>query len=188
MRLSLMNARLGHILHQRNALLTLSFGLLALNILQAFLVLGKDERVVVVPPDVRQEFWVQKHTVSASYLEEMAIVYADLILENTPSGAAFRRDIILRHAASSGFGALKAKLLADEKRFKKEHLSTSFQANKVIVDPKKLRVEVQGDLVRYVGNKRISQSRDVYEFIFTYHRGRLLIQSFQLLKSNKNED
>lgn len=188
MKFNLMNARLGNLLQQRNALLTMSAGLLALNFVQAFLVMGKDERVVIVPPDVRQEFWVQKNKVSASYLEEMAILYADLILENTPSGAAFRRDIVLRNAASSGFGSLKTKLLEDEKRLKKEHLSTSFQANKVRVDPKNMRVEIKGDLMRYVGNKRISQSRDVYEFTFEYHRGRLLIQSFKLVKSDKNDD
>lgn len=188
MKATLFKSRLGTLLQQRNLLVTLTTGLLALNFVQSFLVLGKDDRVVIVPPDIHREFWVQKNKVSASYLEEMAIVYADLILENTPSGAAFRRDIVLRNTASSGFGALKSKLLEDEKRLKKEHLSTSFQANHIKVDPQKMHVEIRGDLMRYVGYKRISQSRDVYKFEFEYHHGRLLIKSFRLVKSDKNDE
>ena len=188
MKLSLRNARLTNLLQQRNMMTATAAGLLALNFVQAFLVMSKDERVVVVPPDVRQEFWVKQNKVSASYLEEMAILYADLILENTPSGAAYRRDVVLRNVASEGYGSLKTKLLEDEKRLKKEHLSTSFQTNKVKVDPKSLTVEISGDLIRYVGKKRISQSRDTYQFEFNYNRGKLLIKTFQLIKSDKHED
>jgi|JI6StandDraft_1071083.scaffolds.fasta_scaffold80638_3 conjugal transfer pilus assembly protein TraE len=187
MKVKLFHHRMTDLLGQRNSLLFVGAGLLALNFTQALFTFSKSERIVVVPADVRQEFWVEKNQVSASYLEEMAIVFTDLILENSPKGAAYRRDIILRHTAASGFGALKSQLLEDEARLKKEHLSTSFHANSIKVNPGALAVEIKGDLMRYVGDKRISQSRDVYELVFEYHRGQLLLKSFKLIGSDKND-
>lgn len=181
MNLRLFNARLLNLLHQRNALLALTVGLLGLNFIQALALWVKDDRVIVVPPDVRQEFWVQKNKVSKTYLEEMALLYADLLLETTPKGAAYRREIILRNTSPQGYGRLKAQLIEEEKRITKENLSTSFQANSIKINPQTLSVQVTGDLRRYVGEKFISQSRDTYRFEFEYKQGRLLIKSFKLL-------
>jgi len=187
MNVNLFNNRLGNLLQQRNFLVSLVVLLIFLNFIQSLSLLFSDEKVVVVPADLRQEIWMKGNKVSLSYLEEMGVLFADLILETTPKGAAYRRDIILRNASASGYGALKQKLFEDEKRLKKMNLSTSFQPNSVKVDQNKRSVEIQGDLMRYVGEKRISQSRDVYRFEFEFHRGRLLIKSFKLIKSDKNE-
>src|SRR5690606_10636810 len=138
--------------------------LLLSNLTQAAYSLIRSERVVVIPPEINREFWIEKNRVSAAYLEEMALFYADMILESSPSSAAYKREIILRNTTSEGYGALKSRLVEDEQRLKKEHLSTSFQPNTVKVNPNKLMVEINGDLLRFVGDKRISQSRDVYQF------------------------
>ena len=183
MKFRLHNSRLGDLFQQRNLLLSLSAMLLALNFTQALFTFFRLERIIVVPPDIKQEFWLEKNKVSASYLEEMALFFADLILESSPESAAYKRDIILRNTVSSGYGPLKTRLLEDEERLKKEHLTTSFQASSVKVDPEKLFVELTGDLIHFVGEKRISQSRDTYQFQFEYRHGRLLIKAFKLVTS-----
>lgn len=187
MKLRLSNGRLGDLLHQRNLLLSLVTVLLMINGIQALFTLFRDERVIVVPPDLNQKVWLEKNKVSASYLEEMALVFASLILESSPESAAYKRDIILRNAASESYGALKGTLLRDEKRLKKEHVTTSFQANALKVDPHNLKVDLTGDLLRFVGEKRISQSRDTYQFQFDYKAGRLLIKSFKLISTDHEE-
>lgn len=181
MNLRLFNARLLNLLHQRNSLLAVTVGLLGLNFIQALALWVKDDRVIVVPPDIRQEFWIQKNKVSKTYLEEMALFYADLLLETTPKGAAFRREVILRNTSPESYGRLKAQLMEEEKRVTKENLSTGFQASSMKVNPQDLSVHVTGDLRRYVGEKFISQSRDTYLFEFVYKHGRLFIKSFKLL-------
>ncbi|HUX80186.1 MAG TPA: type IV conjugative transfer system protein TraE [Alphaproteobacteria bacterium] len=185
MKLRLLNNRLGDLLHQRNLILALGLGLLGLNFTQALFTLFHSERIVVVPPDLKQEIWLEKNRVSASYLEEMALVFADLILESSPASAAYKRDIILRNTVSEGYGPLKTQLLRDEDQLKKDHVTTSFQPNAIKVDAHKLTVELTGDLLRFVGEKRISQSRDRYQFQFEYRVGRLLIKSFELISSNQ---
>lgn len=185
MKLRLLNTRLGDLLQQRNLLLTLVTILLLINFTQALFTLLRNERILVVPPDIHQEFWMEKNQVSPSYLEEMALFFAALILESSPESAAYKREIILRHATTNGYGPLKIRLLEDETRLKKEHVTTSFQSNAIKVMPHSLSVEITGDLLCFVGEKRISQSRDTYQFQFEYKSGRLLIRSFKLIASDK---
>lgn len=187
MNLRLSNTRLGDLLQQRNLLLSMVATLLLINGIQAIFTLFRSERIIVVPPDLNQKVWLEKNKVSPSYLEEMALVFASLILESSPESAAYKRDIILRYATSEGYGPLKRTLLEDEKRLKKNHVTTSFQANSLKVDPHKLSVDLEGDLLCFVGEKRISQSRDTYRFQFEYKTGRLLIKSFKRITSDGKE-
>lgn len=187
MKFKLLNHRLGDLLQQRNLLLGVGLGLFGLNLIQSLSALLRDERIVVVPPEVKQSFWVQRNAVSAAYLEEMALFYADLILEMSPASAAYKREVILRNTAPSHYGALRTKLLEDEKRLKKEALTTSFEPLGVKVNPKALTVEVTGDVLQFVGEKKIAQSRDTYAFGFVYRQGRLLINSFKKVRSEKDE-
>jgi conjugal transfer pilus assembly protein TraE len=114
----------------------------------------------------------------------MALVYASLMLDCTPESAAYKRDIILRHTAPESHGLLKRRLLEEEQRLKKEHVTTSFQPNAIKVNSAHLTVDVTGDLLRFVGEKRISQSRDIYQFQFEYKAGRLSIKAFELINSD----
>jgi conjugal transfer pilus assembly protein TraE len=188
MKHQLSKGRLGNLIHQRNLFLVLIAALLMITFTQALFTLSRSERIVVVPPDLKQEIWLEQNTVSSAYLEEMALVYASLILESSPESAAYKRDIILRHTSPESYGALKRRLIEDESRLKKEHVTTSFQPNGIKVDSSHLTVDVTGDLLRFVGEKRISQSRDTYQFQFEYKAGRLSIKAFQLIGSDKPID
>ncbi len=187
MKFQLQSSRLGDLLQQRHLLLVFTSFLLITNLTQAVLSLFKNERVIVVPPDLHQEYWLEKNKVSASYLEEMGLYYASLLLDNSPANFAFKREIILRKAVEHAYGPLKRRLLEDEDRIKKENVATSFQPNSVKVDPNNMSVEITGDLLRYVGEKRISQSRDVYSLGMVYRHGRLLIETFKLIGSDQHD-
>ena len=186
MKFKLKSSRLGDLLHKRYLFLVFAFFLLVINLTQTIFILFKEDRVIAMPPDLKQEVWLAKNRVSASYLEEWGLYFAHLLLDNSPANIAFKRDIILRQAVEHAYGPLKRQLMEDEIRIKKENVVTSFQANGVKVDPNKMSVEITGDLLRYVGDKRISQSRDVYSFVMVYRYGRLLIESFKLVRSEQN--
>jgi conjugal transfer pilus assembly protein TraE len=187
MKFQLRSDSLGDLRYQRFLLLVFTSFLLITNLTQAVLSLSQNERIVVVPPDLHQEYWVDKNRVSASYLEEMGLYFGHLLLDNSPSNMGFKREIILRQTVEHAYGPLKRQLMEDEARIKKESVVTSFQASAVKVDPNKMSVEITGDLLRYVGEKRISQSRDVYSFAMVYRYGRLLIESFKLIRSDQND-
>lgn len=187
MRLLLLNTRLRDIVAQRNSLLTVCFSLMLIVFVQALYTLFKSEHIVIVPPETKQSFWVERNRVSASYIEEMALFFATLILDTSPASAAYQRDVLLRYAVPESYGQLRAMLLEDEGRSKKEQLSTSFKPASIQVNPKSLTAELTGDLISYVGQKHLSQVRETYRFVFTYKQGRLLIQSFEAVRSQNHD-
>ncbi|MBY0281571.1 MAG: type IV conjugative transfer system protein TraE [Alphaproteobacteria bacterium] len=187
MRLLLTVARLQRLIHQRNLFVGISSVLLMANLLLAFKNFFYKERVVIVPPELHQSFWVEGNRVSNHYLEEMALFFAHLLLDTSEASAPFNRDVILRYAKPDSYGLLKAQLLEEEGRYKKEQLSTSFRPSVVSVDNKRMTAEITGDLLSYVGSKKISQNRETYRFDFHYDRGRLLIHSFTLLKTEAKD-
>jgi conjugal transfer pilus assembly protein TraE len=187
MRLFLNLARLQHLIHQRNIFVGMSALLLGANVLLALKTFSHHERIIIVPPELHQSFWVEGKEVSHNYLEEMTLFFAHLLLDTSEASAPFHREVILRYANPDSYGALKTQLLEDEQRYKKEQLSTSFKPSVVQVDNKKMIADITGDLLSYVGSKKISQHRETYRFHFHYDRGRLLIDSFVLVKTEAKE-
>jgi conjugal transfer pilus assembly protein TraE len=145
----------------------------------------RHERVIITPPQLTQGFWVEGNRFSPQYLEEMALHYAHFLLDVTEKTVLYQGDIILRYVVPEAYGAFKAKLLADEKRLRRNHLSTRFAPSDVMVSPEEMKVEITGNLMSYVGDKRISKVRETYRFQFQSQSGRLLIKSFTLVKSDQ---
>lgn len=80
MRLLLTVARLQRLIHQRNLFVGISSVLLMANLLLAFKNFFYKERVVIVPPELHQSFWVEGNRVSNHYLEEMALFFAQVLI------------------------------------------------------------------------------------------------------------
>ena len=162
---------------RQKQLLILTGSLLLVNILLSLTLLFRSERTVIVPPGFTQKFWVQGNKVSASYVEELALFWSSFILEISPESAAIRRAIILRHVSPSGYGRLKHQLIAQEKRIQKLRVVTCFQPIKVTV--RGMQAAVTGDLIQFLGEKRISQTRNTYDIDFALRHGQVLVQRFQ---------
>lgn len=188
-----MNVHFAHLkfkrlVQQRYLLVGLTVLLLLTNILLAISVFVKDERVIVLPPELKQGIWAEKGQVSTSYLEEMGVYFAHLMLDHTPSTASFQRDILLRYAVPKEYGALKAQLIADEEGLKKDNLSTQFLPLEITVTPGHTTVYITGELLGYVGEKQIFQKHETYELKLVLIRGRLMIESFKSLGDKKEND
>lgn len=186
MKLQFLNNRLKDLGQQRNLLISFVVFLAVVSVFQSIALVFKSDHVVIVPPELKQGYWVEKNRASQAYLEEMGVFFAHLVLDNSPRSAAYNREVLLRYALPSAYGHLKRQLLEDEKRLQKDHLSTSFQPNSVKVNPHTNVVEIQGDLMGYVGNKRVSQTRDTYLLKLKFQKGRVFLVSFQLLRSDKS--
>lgn len=182
MKQTLAHGRLLHFFRQRNMLVAICAVLLLIVLIQSVALFMKDERIVVVPPDFRHGFWVTGRDVSASYLEEMALFLSGMQLTVSPASAAYQRDVILRYASPSHYGALKATLLEVEKMLIKQNVSTTFRPLKALPCSEDLTVDLTGDLMTWVGSKRISNVRETYRLAFILERGQLQLLSLQNLK------
>jgi len=178
--------RLGDLKFQRNTVAGLCAILLGINAVQSLCLFFRHERVVITPPQLSQGFWVEGNRFSPQYLEEMALHYAHFLLDVTEKTVLFQGEIILRYVVPESYGAFKAKLLEDEKQLKANHFSTRFAPSDVVISPEQLKVDVSGEMMSYVGDKKISQVRETYRLQFQSQSGRLLIKDFTLLKSDRN--
>lgn len=180
--------RLSDLKFQRDAIAGVCAILLGINAAQSLWLFFRHERVVITPPQLSQGFWVEGNRFSPHYLEEMALHYAHFLLDVTEKTILYQGEIIMRYVVPEAYGAFKAKLLADEKRLKKNQLSTRFAPSDVAIAPERLSVEITGELMSYVGDKKISQVRETYRFQFYSQSGRLLIKSFTLVKSDQKSN
>jgi len=178
--------RLKDLKFQRNVMTGACVVLLAINAIQSLWLFVRHERIIITPPQLSQGFWVEGNRFSPQYLEEMALHYAHFLLDVTEKTVLYQGEIILRYVVPESYGAFKAKLLEDEKQLKDNQLSTRFAPSDVIIAPHRLRVDISGELMSYVGDKKVSQARETYRFQFQNRSGRLLIEAFTLVKSDKN--
>src|SRR3990167_9778891 len=88
----------------------------------------------------------------------MALHYAHFFLDVTEKNILYQGDILLRYVTPEAYGTVKAKLLEDEKRLKKNNLSTRFSPSDVVISPDQLKVDITRDLMSYVGDKKISHT------------------------------
>jgi len=156
-------------------------------VIQGLCLFFRHERVIVTPPQLTQSFWVQGHHYSPQYLEEMALHYAHFLLDVTEKNVLYQGEILLRYVAPESYGAFKARILADEQQLKNDHLSTRFSPTEVVVHQNQLAVDLTGEMMGYVGDKKISQNKETYRIKFRNQSGKLLIEAFTLLTSNLKE-
>jgi len=99
-------------------------------------------------------------------------------LNVTPDNAQYQHDALLRFADPKYHGAFKSQLASERDYLGEEHISTAFYPTKVSVDVKQLKVIVTGEIHTTVVNEPLTPQSAVYEVLYSYNQGRLLIKSF----------
>lgn len=171
--------RIKDLLSQRNMLLAGASGLLLINIILSLFLFQKRDRVVVVPPEVKEQFWVEHRLVSPGYIQEWTLFFSHLLLDNHPNSIRFNNNVLLRHVDPSVYTSLKQQLMEEAEKYKNKRLITMFSPIKVDVDIHKMRAVVTGRFMSKVGDRTIKERDEIYEFTYRYQYGKLLIQSFK---------
>jgi conjugal transfer pilus assembly protein TraE len=105
--------------YQKNIFLALVFLLSFALILMALFLFWKQERIVIVPPFIEKEFWVDSKSVSPTYLEQFGYFLGELILTKSSQSAATQRSVVLRHTDPAYVGILNKKLYEEEQLLSK---------------------------------------------------------------------
>jgi conjugal transfer pilus assembly protein TraE len=182
----LSKTRLQHLIQYRNGYLALASGSIILNILLSFVIIkvAGDVKVIELPPSIDKTFWVASNHVSSEYLSEMALFFVYLRFDVTPSNVETQRNLLLHYVAQNNYAALKEELISEEDHIRKAHITTSFYPSDILVDSDKLIARVPGDLHSTVGETSLPLQRVTYEVKFSYHSGRLFVESFDEVKSH----
>ena len=114
------------LLFQRNVFVAFSFLLILVVLVLSSFLFFKQERVIIVPPVIEKEFWVDAKHVSPTYLEQFGYFLGQLLLAKSSQSAASQRSIVLRHTDPSYAGILKQRLIEEEEVLKKQSTSYVF--------------------------------------------------------------
>lgn len=160
---------------QRNVLAALSFILSISIVLLSALLFLKRERIIVTPPVIEREFWIDADKVSPTYLEQYGCFLGQLLLGKSAQSAPAQRNILLRHADPIFSETLKQKLFEEEQVLQKQSASYTFYPVIIHADAKKNEVLMEGDRVFYISGKQISCERERYTLSFHYTGSKLLL-------------
>ena len=173
---------------QRNIFVLSTGFLLVSNILLSIFVMSRSERVILVPPAITRPLWSENSHLSKEYLEEMSLFMAHLILDNSPDRAEYQRHLLMKYVSPDSYGKIKAQLLSQAETFKKNSVSTCFRPLDVKVWPKTHRVQINGKLSSFVGEKKISERDETVVIQFEMNHGRIFIKSFTPYMKEAQDD
>lgn len=176
------------LLFQRNVFVALLFLLsIVVLVLSAFLFF-KHERIVIVPPVIEKEFWVEAKHVSPTYLEQFGYFLGQLLLVKSSQSAASQRSIVLRHTDPSYVGILRQRLIEEEEVLKKQSTSYVFYPTEIKVNPEQMSLLLTGDRLVFIGGKEASKEREGYILRFNYTGSRLLLKEISLDKREEKKN
>jgi len=176
MKVAFLHQNMSKLISQRNGFFILVGFLVLSNVMLVTLVLGKKEKVILIPPQLENPFWVKGEEVSAEYLEDMGHFMAMLLLDISPTSFPFKHKVLLRHTTPEAYGPLHAQLLKDGEHYISLQLSTHFKPSQVIANPKTWEADVTGSLTSFVGDKKVKETTETLTFKFTHRAGYFLLE------------
>jgi conjugal transfer pilus assembly protein TraE len=163
----------------RNGLVILTIALCLSNVIMGLALIGKKERVILLPPHVKKTMTFEGEEISSSYLEEMGFYISKLLLDLTPLNYPYHQTTLLKYATPEAYGPLKARLNREGEEYTKLQLSTHFKPIEVTANPHTLNVEVKGVLSSYVSGKFVGDSQEIIRIQFTSRGAGLLFESIE---------
>jgi conjugal transfer pilus assembly protein TraE len=179
--------RISYLLSQRNILAGASAFLLSIVFLQAIFLFFRNEKIIISPPELHQQYWIEGDRFSEGYLEEMAIFYAHLLLDVSAETLLYQGEVILRSVDADSYSRIKTKLFADAAKLKKENVTSRFEPKKAIISRQNLDVQLKGTMTHYISGKQISSFEETFVIRFSAYKGKLYIKDFALLETKNKK-
>ncbi len=171
------------ILRQRNSSLIFGLGMMLANIILSICLVIKSQKIVVdVPPSLKSSFWLEGNISSASYLKEMGLFIAHLMLDKNILSQRFNHEVILSYVAPDSHKYMIGKLMADEDRYTSEGLNTIFYPQSSSVDITNNEVTFTGELTSSISTKEVSKEKITLKVKFKYVQGRWKLAKFEGVK------
>jgi len=130
-----------------NRLYRLVLVLLLLINLALVVLMQRNQTVVLVPPDLRQEARVGLKHADRNYLEAWGLFFATLMGNVTPRNIDFIMESLERYMAPDIYQEMAKSMYDQAKSIKQGNLTLSFSAQEVAYDESTKRVKVRGQTV-----------------------------------------
>ena len=151
----------------------------------------KSQRILLVPPQMTKEFWIERDRVAPEYMEQMAVFIATLVGNLSPESAEFNVNMLIKHYLDPARKHPEAvrELLGQAAYIKKNNITQAFFPSSIsVVDTNKMKVRVEGSNVINIGTVRMSGERVSYLIRFNARDYRLYVEEFAIETRGKDKD
>lgn len=155
----------------------LAIGIMSMGVVM-LIQLDRQQRIVIVPPEIRTSFWIEDETVSRNYFLEWGYYIIGLLLNVTPQSIDYQSEVLMRHVAPGYKEQINNRLEVAAERLRKEDLTTFFAVSTVDIKPEQGKVAFTGTLTSYVQGRRISERSTAFAATFQVIRGQLALVNF----------
>jgi len=140
--------------------------------------LKKKERIILVPPKLEKEVWVEKDKISPEYMEQMAIFFATLAGNISPSNAEYSAKILKEYISPERYPDFESEIVSQALYIKKNNIQQSFYPSEVKVEEDSNKVTVNGTVVRFIGQTKVSNEKMAYIIRFSHNNYKVMIDEF----------
>jgi conjugal transfer pilus assembly protein TraE len=151
----------------------------------------KSQRILLVPPQITKEFWIERDRVAPEYMEQMGVFIATLVGNLSPGNAEFNVNMLIKHYLDPSLKHPEAihELLGQAAYIKKNNITQAFFPSSIsVVDTDKMKVRVEGSNVMNIGTARISGERVSYLIRFNARDYKLYVVEFVIETKGKDKD
>ncbi len=151
----------------------------------------KTERILLVPPKMTKEFWVERDRVAPEYMEQMGVFVATLVGNLSPGNAEFNVNMLIKHYLDPAHQNPEViqELLGQAAYIKKNNITQAFFPSSIsIVDAENMRVRVEGSNIINIGTNRLSGERASYLIRFSARNYKLYVEEFAIESKERIRD
>jgi conjugal transfer pilus assembly protein TraE len=151
----------------------------------------KSQRILLVPPQITKEFWIERDRVSPEYMEQMGVFIATLVGNLSPVNAEFNINMLIKHYLDPARNnpEVVRELLGQAAYIKKNNITQAFFPSSIsIVDSANMKVRVEGSSIMNVGTARVSGEKVSYLIRFDARDYKLYVEEFTIESNEKGRD
>ncbi len=181
MDLSYSHSQSQRILKQRNVLVGVSLGLVALSALLGVAAVSRD-REIILEPVLRSPLTLSSAGVSREYLEAVTRDAAVMTLNRTPQSLNYWMKSVLEITDPRAYGAVRGDLLKIVEDQRGSSIAQFFTIDEIKVDPAALTSDVSGTMHTMVGRQEISALPKTFHYGWSYNGVSLKLIQFGMVE------
>ncbi len=166
---------------------TLSIIMAVSLIIAVLFAVQKKQRVIVIPPQVTKEFWIDQDQASPELMEQTAVFLSSLLGNISPQSAEFSVTTFSKWYLDSGKKEIREELEAQASYIKKNSITQSFFPARTIVDDINGQVSVEGLLTTAIGSVKASSDKVIYRIKFYTKAYRLWVEELYIEKTKMDD-
>lgn len=140
--------------------------------------LTTEQKTVIVPTGVTNEFWASSNYVSESYLKDMGQYISTALLNVAPNSAKDQFDLVLNLASPKYYQTLKSELLSQERYIKENGITSIFFTKSFKFE--KDHISISGTKKHIITDKVVDTKEMVLKIFFEIQNGRFYIAEFKI--------